>query len=805
MTTKTNKSGEFIYITKNLVNNQIVGNKLVMKTHIIESDTTITNLYDSDKLENRVILSNKLQTGTNKKSASLLTQQNLHNNIKFDFRDVSDNSISSRIVFLKYSYVAATENNNKYLFNNLTNVSINNTTKNISQNLATITTNDISNQQNYVQLLNFYTQKHKLKTERLDYYNFKLQDFLYKHSNSQKFADDLINTSTNQYEGDICFNDLIYELNFNDLSFTNIDPESINKNDDAFASIYYRASNNLYNKLESLFNSIDDDLYLFNKKDVISTFTFDLKDNTNSMTPIDYNSSDSSNNIEFFLINKFDFIDFKDPSFGKISLADKLISMNCRVLNYNNNFFQNNFSGNNDKIFLSLGNGICGLTQKNLSENVKLYIANANDNLENDRIFFTKNSNINYGNVANNYPNYLSDNNNKYLFDEEFKIDYTNLFVIRNTSILPNKTFDFIISDIVSLVPLNFFTYIETFNNMELVNNQSPNYLNDVSSGSFASFNYLTRHLRIKHTDPSDPLVINSNQNNILNYNDTIKYNFNGNSGGGGFFRNYMIDIIYDNSSAAFIDGVDFSDSLINFFGRELENDFLFLMNFYKITVQNFLDNEAEANPIGSIDLFRDFTGCIFIYHDPDSANTLDDFKYPNNNIEISFNEALAIDATSGKIILNDINSQATLNSRTNTVYIPTRNGSNYSQKQIFGLVGLGKEAIGRLLGIQPYNENFIIGRGFINQFQINDDCLTEEDLINIKIESQKHESNKKITQFSQRQNFADLVRNSRRSRITNLSNQCTIINNNPTSISQVITPFRFFKTNRGNYLRSGR
>ena len=803
MTTKTNKSGEFIYITKNLVNNQIAGSKLVMKTHIIESDTTITNLYDSDKLENRVILSNKLQTGTNKKSASLLTQQNLHNNIKFDFRDVSDNYISSRIVFLKYSYVAATENNNKYLFNNLTNVSINNTTKNISQNLATITPNDISNTQNYVQTLNFYTQKHKNKHERLDYYNFKLQDFLYKHSNSQKFTDDLLDSSTNQYEGDICFNDLIYELNFNsdiDLSFTNIDPESINKNDDAFKTIYYRASDLSYNKLESSFNSIDDDLYLFNKKDVISTFTFDLKDNTNSMTQIDYNSSDSSNNIEFFLINKFDFTDFKDPSFGKISLADKLITMNCRVLNYDNNFFVNNFSGNNDKIFLSLGNGICGLTQKNISENVKLYIANANDNLENDRIFFTKNSNINYGNVTNNYSEYLSVNNNKYLFDEEFKIDYTNLFVIRNTSLLPNKTFDFIISDIVSLVPLNFFTYIETFNNMELVNNRPTNYLNDVSFGSFAFFNYLTRHLRIKHSVPSEPLVINSNQNNILNYDDTIKYDFNGNSEGGGFFSNYMIDIIYDNSSAAFIDGVDFSDSLINFFGKD--SDSLFFMNFYKITVQNFLDNEAEANPIGSIDLFRDFTGCIFIYYDPNSANTIPKYKYPNNNIEISFNESLATDATAGKIILNEKNS---LNSRTNTVYIPTRNGSNYSRKQILGLIGLGNEATGRLLGIEPYDEDFIIGRGFINQFQINDDCLREEDLINKKIESQKHESNKKITQFSQRQNFADLVRNPRRSRISNLSNQCTTINNNPTSISQVTTPFTFFKTNRGNYLRSGR
>lgn len=798
MTTKTNKSGEFIYICKNLVNNQVIGSKLIMKTHITELNTNITNQYSDDKLKNRVILSNKLkhQITTNKKSASLLTQQNLHNNIKFDFRDISDNYISSRIVFLKYSYVAGITNNYKYLFNDLTNVSINNTTKDISQNLETITSStDISNTQNYVQTLNFYTQKHKNKHERLDYYNFKLQDFLYKHSNSQKFADDLIDSSTNQYEGDICFNDLIYELSFNDLSFTNIDITSINKNDDTFKTIYYKNIDLSYNKLDSSFNNIDDNLYLFNKKDVISTFTFDLKDNNNTI--IDYNSSDLSNNIEFFLINKFDFTDFRDPSFGKISFADKLVTMNCRVLNYNNNFFDKNFSDNTDKIFLALGNGICGLTQKNISENVKLYIANANDNLENDRIFFTKKLNINYTNALENYSEYDEISNN-YLFNQDFKIDYTNIFVIRNTSLLPNKIFNFSISDIVSKVPLDFFPYIETFNNMELVNNRPTNYL--TTNQFFAVFNYLTQHLKIKCIDqnpPDSPLVIDNDI--ILDYNDSINYNFTNNSGGNGFFSEYNINLLFDNNSAS-IDNVDFSDSLINFFGKDTGS--LFLMNFYKITVQNFLDNDAEANPIGSIDPFREFTGCIFIYHDPDSANTPDKFKYPRNNLEISFNQALATDATAGKIILNKRNS---LNSRTNTVYIPTRNGSNYSQKQIFSLVALGNEGIGRLLGIEPYNENFIIGRGFNTQFQINDACLTEEDLINRKIESQKHESEKNVMQFSQRHNFANLVRNPRRSRITNLTNECTINNNAPTSISQVTTPFRFFKTNRGNYLRSGR
>ena len=484
--------------------------------------------------------------------------------------------------------------------------------------------------------------------------------------------------------------------------------------------------------------------------------------------------------------------------------------MNCRVLNYNNNFFDKNFSDNTDKIFLALGNGICGLTQKNISENVKLYIANANDNQENDRIFFTKKTNINYTNADENFPEYLNEISNNYLFYQDFKIDYTNFFIIRNTSRLSSRNFNFEISDIVEEnIFLQLFLFIETFNNMELVNNKHPDYLfgnlnpldpSDQVNLSFSSFNYLTQHLKIKCIDQTpDPSPLVINKNNILNYDDSINYDFTNNSQGQAFFSNYNINLLFNNSSAS-DDNVDFSDSLINFFGKE--TDFLFLMNFYKITVQNFMDNDAEANAIGSDDPFREFTGCIFIYHDPDSQNTRSEFKYPNNNIEVSFDENLQLDATTGKIILNDSTS---LNSRTNTVYIPKRNSSNYSRKQIFGLIGLGNESIGRLLGIQPYNEDFIIGRGFNNQFQINDTCLTEKDLINRKINSQKYESKKTGLQFTQKQNFANIVKNTRRSRVTNLTNECTTNNNIPNSISEITTPFRFFKTNRGNYLRSGR
>ena len=46
---------------------------------------------------------------------------------------------------------------------------------------------------------------------------------------------------------------------------------------------------------------------------------------------------------------------------------------------------------------------------------------------------------------------------------------------------------------------------------------------------------------------------------------------------------------------------------------------------------------------------------------------------------------------------------------------------------------------IAKLLSIEPYDDNFIIGRGFINQYQIEDTCKTDTDIINNKYTSQKN------------------------------------------------------------------
>ena len=75
-----------------------------------------------------------------------------------------------------------------------------------------------------------------------------------------------------------------------------------------------------------------------------------------------------------------------------------------------------------------------------------------------------------------------------------------------------------------------------------------------------------------------------------------------------------------------------------------------------------------------------------------------------------------------------------------------------------------------------------------------------------MKYNSQKHSSQKESNNITNKKNFADLVRNSSRSRNINL-NAPSSCSNEPPSIAKekYYTPFRLFKTNKGNYLRSGK
>ena len=201
-----------------------------------------------------------------------------------------------------------------------------------------------------------------------------------------------------------------------------------------------------------------------------------------------------------------------------------------------------------------------------------------------------------------------------------------------------------------------------------------------------------------------------------------------------------------------------------------------------------------------------DFTNvdCIFVYHDPNTTEDLS-FQYPNNNIEIIKNPE--IDTLSKAIELLPGARTATSNS----VFIPAKNGSNISRKMIQGLIGFGKEAIPKLLSIEPYDPNFINGRGFINQFQIGDDCLGDEERVNIKLNSQKHSSVKEKQNFNsikERQlNFANIARSRARQRGINSTNADTLNNcpDNNISADNYNTPFKFYRKGKGMYLKPGK
>jgi hypothetical protein len=101
---------------------------------------------------------------------------------------------------------------------------------------------------------------------------------------------------------------------------------------------------------------------------------------------------------------------------------------------------------------------------------------------------------------------------------------------------------------------------------------------------------------------------------------------------------------------------------------------------------------------------------------------------------------------------------------------------------------------IPKLLSVLPYDEDSIIGRGFVNKFQITDECKTYTNRVEDKLNSQKHISVKNpmennVNNITKLKNFANVVR----SRGLNQSNRITAVENckvDPASINNYTTPF---------------
>ena len=256
----------------------------------------------------------------------------------------------------------------------------------------------------------------------------------------------------------------------------------------------------------------------------------------------------------------------------------------------------------------------------------------------------------------------------------------------------------------------------------------------------------------------------------IISYD--VRYNY-----GKNFIITSKLDILLknnNNNSFDLCNSYPFNNIYDNYYSK---------LNFYSLQVVNIFTT-ALGSDFENVD-------CIFVYHDP-TTETDPSFLYPYNNIEII--KDTDIDTLEKAIVILP----GARTSRTNSTFIPARNGSNLSRKMIQGLIGLNN--VPRLLSIVPYDSNVITGRGFVNQYQIEDNCNDYEDQVKNKINSIKHYSAKDNATSSNNtlitENFANIVRSSARNRLSQncIENLRAGTTNTNTNINTpIITPFKLF------------
>jgi hypothetical protein len=767
-----------------------IGTQLNIKTWLPREVLTGNNSYQFDQnnsvfyqdnfsnevFKNRVIFSGKINDD-NRRAITLLTQQNLIHNIKFIHKD--NDFKNPRILFIKHDYRDDISNNNQYLFNPINNITdlseinINDICLNINNTDADIIGVQSETYKNLKRLnynINFY--KPFLNS---DYYKFKFSDFI-----------DLSFTLQNNNVIDFCYN--LLQINVNNIGLQNnfASNNLINYDVNNFTQLfnYENINNDISNEDISYVNTLiinnnydykDDNILIYNKFDNISTVNLNLNYQINvTSNNIGYNDIC----INFFVIKGFDNY---SKLYGKIYLTNNFTYLNSRVLNYNNNFYSNNtinsYGLDSSMVYLSLGNSITGITQNDLYTKIKLELNSEQvaTQTQSSKKYTTINK-IYFSNSVNSLNVDRNIIDRHYLLESGYNYNYTN--ILYNNIIESNKKqFDLNLIDFYHKYNDDFSQniYNHRFNSLGVLNDEISSNQFDVSYqyennkffiSSINDISYDNENYKFRFNDTT---ITASNANSIL-YNtplDTLNYDFRFN-----YNVNFNLDIYL---TAKYLYGIhlnDLSFETLNDYNNNL------LLNFHKIILtSNFI------TPGGS-----DFTNvdCIFIYYDPYDDNTPEQFKYPYNNIEISNNPS--IDTLSRAIELLP----GAPTSVTNSTFIPARNGSNLSRKKIQGLIGLNN--VPALLSIEPYDENVIIGRGFLNQYQIVDDCKSDVQIIKDKLNSQKHISvknpslnNLNTNKIPRTTNFANLVRSRKRNQ--NVSNAVSC-ETDPSNITNYNTPF---------------
>jgi hypothetical protein len=807
MTSITNDRNNYIILTNNIIDSSNVGSLLYIKTNVTDlssnrTDASWQNILQNlspNTYKNRIIVSGKI----NNTSCCLITQNNIKNNMKFIF-DSSTNK-NGKILFVKN--LDSGDNSYNYLFNDLSNTFFE---KTIYSNINNSLTTNISNTYNrYIHHLNYYFSNS-------DMYQINIRDFLYKYRNYRTSSGvpvtihntyTSINYTITDISNDFYFNNTTIDsssiINFKSSNFTTLLIDNSGGtsfiNDTSFTILQKNTSYSIVRNILS-YNKLTLDYKHVNYYD------FSLGNATNSFytTSLD----NSINIIKTFLIKTNNFQIIKNiKNNSKIIFGLKNVYLyNVKVLDYSSNLYIKPITFNNqpnktlkqdfsNTMFLGLGDRLTGITQNDIYNHIKFSTNSNNKSI----IKFKKNintqnitSNSNYAPLIPNLSKYylldicLNYAKNSISHNINNTINY-NIVLYNNIVFQIGKIFDINIKNYFDASTNNI--YKNSFNNLAKINNisgdiYSTNYELVNSAINVEFKNFITSDLsnikinNLRNLIRQDEITLLSINSDLLFYD--LRYNYN------------KTFYVFNNLN------IHLSPNSINL-KRYLDLD---ILNFYSLTFANFVKTTSAS----------DFTNvdCIYIYHDP--INDPDEkFRYPNNNIEIKRDSE--IDTLSKAI--EQYRGTGARTSTTNAVFIPAQNGSNLSRKMIQGLVGLNN--VPKLLSIEPYDPNFTTGRGFINQYQIDDACITSNcDKIAVKQNSIKHDSVKNktlnISNTLKKQNFANIVKSNKQNK---LSQEC--INNNTTTNNVVTlhtlindpncdntikyTPFILFQKGKGKYL----
>lgn len=590
-----------------------------------------------------------------------------------------------------------------------------------------------------------------------DYYKLNIKDYIFRDFSENFF--------TGGNSSDIGYNGLTCKIKTIPDEYTNLYRDSDLSNFTSFSDISNITSltqiTNTNNTTPfSIYNNIYNKYTINNKKIV---YEVDLSKAGVSLTI----------SFETFLIrtNNFEIVR-KATSQILFDTSSNIHFLNVQVSTPSKPIIFPTKTNNPYIIYLSLGNFRTGLIQSDIYKHVSFPYNSG-------KITFVENINtssiFNPLNVKKKYDSLQLDIDTQFLYDIEL-----------SANILTK-----------SVSAYNIFTSINKiftiyFNNLFTVNNLKS-YYNEFNNLAFTNNNVSPIKPTISYFGNSANYSISTISFDILTITDSYLNK-----------KNRTLDTIsgstYNLTKPVLLDVRFNYDSYFNtFFTFNVLNN-TDIINNYSINFGSLIYTTPS----------RDFTDveCIYIYHNPETdPNPL--YRYPNNNIEI-IRDPSNIDTISKAIELLPGASTSTSNS----IIIPEKNGSNLSRKMIQGLIGLNN--VPKLLSIKPYDESSIAGRGFINQYQIEEECIIKtEDIIKNKINANKHSSAKDSRTFTtsklEKQNFANLVRSNRRNR---LSQQCIenlredIRNGDPLStqvnyntIPRYTPRFKIFKTGQGHYL----